>query len=182
MRQALRLLCLTLLTHTISVASTKPPPPPFLELDSTDPSLSSCTSAQVFEANERQLGVILEDLVETEFFKHFRVDLGRDCKFWRKDGSTKGGRKFMHIDDADQEEARCMLVLSASVGVLTPARERERGGGGGFEAGERERFPQQQQQATSRPRVPLFDRVPGLGRKRRMRRVPRCGDDYPRSA
>jgi hypothetical protein len=54
-----------------------------------DPSLSTCTAAQVFSANERQLGVILEDLVETDFFRYFRVDLGKECVFWRKDGQVK---------------------------------------------------------------------------------------------
>ena len=61
---------------------------------------AACTYASVEQLNRDEIGPILDDIVQTPFFRYFKVDLYCDCPFWPDDGmcamrqvEQRGGRE-----------------------------------------------------------------------------------------
>ena len=52
----------------------------------TAPPRAACTYASVEQLNRDEIGPILDDIVQTPFFRYFKVDLYCDCPFWPDDG------------------------------------------------------------------------------------------------
>ena len=47
---------------------------------------ASCNIETVEEANHEQLNKLLQEIVNTTYFRLFKVDLNAKCLFWEKDG------------------------------------------------------------------------------------------------
>eukprot|EP00808_Paulinella_micropora_P011984 g12992.t1 len=85
---------------------------------------AKCDVRVVEEANAAQLHFILEQLVNLSYFRLFRVDLKKECPYWRKEGEPpkESQCESVHPD----EEPRCPLEFEEEEGPFGRTRLRER--------------------------------------------------------